>query len=92
GTASASGTTITYTPASGYAGADSFTYTATNSSGTSAPATVTVTISPPSFTVTPSSSHTAQVGAPYTQTYTFAGGQAPFRIAFISGVPHGVTV
>lgn len=92
GTASASGTSITYTPASGYAGADSFTYTATNSSGTSAPATITVTISPPSFTVTPSSSHTAQVGTPYTQTYTFAGGQAPFRNFLINGIPQGMLV
>lgn len=92
GTASASGTSINYTPASGYAGADSFTYTASNSDGTSAPATVTVTISPPSFTVTPSSSHTAQVGTPYTQTYTFAGGQAPFRNFLINGIPQGMLV
>ncbi|WP_200918398.1 Ig-like domain-containing protein [Jeongeupia sp. HS-3] len=40
GTATASGTTITYTPAAGYTGADSFTYRATNAGGTSAPATV----------------------------------------------------
>src|SRR3546814_1220295 len=44
GTATASGTSITYTPAAGYAGSDSFTYTAANASGTSAPATVSVTI------------------------------------------------
>uniref|UniRef100_UPI0035BF0FFF beta strand repeat-containing protein n=1 Tax=Pseudomonas protegens TaxID=380021 RepID=UPI0035BF0FFF len=41
GTATASGTSITYTPTAGYSGSDSFTYTATNASGTSSPATVT---------------------------------------------------
>lgn len=35
GTATASGTSITYTPTAGYSGPDSFTYTATNASGTS---------------------------------------------------------
>lgn len=92
GTATASGTSITYTPVRGYAGADSFTYTATNLDGTSAPATVDVTVSPPVLTITPSSSHTAQVGTPYTQTYTFAGGQAPFRNVLISGIPQGMLV
>lgn len=47
GTAQASGTSITYTPAAGYIGADSFTYTASNSAGTSAPATVSITVNPP---------------------------------------------
>jgi YD repeat-containing protein len=46
GAATASGTTITYTPTSGYTGADSFTYTASNSEGTSAPATVQVSVAP----------------------------------------------
>ncbi|MBD9510839.1 Ig-like domain repeat protein [Ensifer sp. ENS10] len=45
GTASASGTTINYTPTSGYSGSDSFTYTASNTAGTSAAATVTITVS-----------------------------------------------
>ncbi|HUD02465.1 MAG TPA: Ig-like domain-containing protein [Candidatus Paceibacterota bacterium] len=45
GTAVIDGTSIDYTPASGYAGTDSFTYEATGSGGTSATAaTVTVTI------------------------------------------------
>ena len=47
GTAVASGTSITYTPTSGYSGSDSFTYTAENSGGTSSPATVSVTVSAP---------------------------------------------
>lgn len=44
GTATVGGTSITYTPTTGYIGADSFAYTATNSGGTSAPATVTITV------------------------------------------------
>jgi len=44
GTAVVSGTALTYTPASGYAGADSFTYAATNTGGTSAAATVSITV------------------------------------------------
>lgn len=47
GTATASGTSITYTPTAGYYGADSFTYAATNANGTSAAATATITVSPP---------------------------------------------
>jgi uncharacterized protein YhjY with autotransporter beta-barrel domain len=47
GAVSIAGTAITYTPAAGYAGPDSFTYTAANTGGTSAPATVTVTVNPP---------------------------------------------
>ena len=44
GTATATGTAVSYTPNPGYAGADSFNYTATNLDGTSAPATVRLTI------------------------------------------------
>ncbi len=43
GTATASGTTLTYTP-DGFHGYDSFTYTATNADGTSPPATVNVLV------------------------------------------------
>lgn len=44
---SASGTEITYSPASGFFGTDSFTYTATNPAGTSAPARATIIVAPP---------------------------------------------
>src|SRR3954452_6152307 len=37
---------VTYTPASGYSGADSFTFTANDGADTSAPATVQITVSP----------------------------------------------
>ncbi len=42
-----SGTTIKYTPTTGYTGTDSFKYTATTSGGTSNPATASITVSPP---------------------------------------------
>ena len=47
GTVSTSGTVVTYTPAAGYFGADSFTYTATGPGGTSAPGTVSLTVAMP---------------------------------------------
>jgi YD repeat-containing protein len=47
GAATISGTTATYTPTSGYYGADTFTFTATGPGGTSSPATVHVTVATP---------------------------------------------
>ncbi|PXV54077.1 outer membrane autotransporter barrel domain-containing protein [Dyella jiangningensis] len=47
GTAIAAGMGITYSPAAGYIGTDSFTYVASNAAGTSAPATATITVNPP---------------------------------------------
>src|SRR3546814_13537192 len=47
GTASVGGDVVTYTPAAGYYGADSFTYMATGPGGTSAPATVSLTVGTP---------------------------------------------
>jgi hypothetical protein len=44
GTTSVSGTTLTYSPNTGFVGTDSFQYTATNPVGTSAAAGVTITI------------------------------------------------
>jgi len=46
GSASLSGSTVTYTPAANYIGPDSFTFTVTGPGGTSA-GTITVTVSPP---------------------------------------------
>ena len=44
GTAAASGTSISYTPTSGYSGADSFYYTASNATGTSSAALASITV------------------------------------------------
>lgn len=46
GTTSVSGTRVTYTPAAGYLGPDSFAYDVTGDSGTSAPAMVAVSVVP----------------------------------------------
>ena len=90
GTATASGTSITYTPTAGFHGADSFAYTATNSAGTSSPATVTITVSDPTIAVSASGPLTTQVGVAYTQTFTASGGTAPYTLA-VSGLPAGLS-
>src|SRR5450830_241167 len=93
GTATASGTSITYTPTAGYGGSDSFTYTATNGIGTSAPATVTITISAPSITIAPSTLSAATVGAAYSRTLTPANGMAPYTYAVSAGaLPAGLAL
>ena len=60
GTVSVSGTSVTYTPTSGYSGTDSFTYTATNAAGASSPATVTINVNPSTALPAPTA---AQVSA-----------------------------
>lgn len=93
GTATASGTSITYTPTLGYAGPDSFTYTATNSAGTSAPATVTVTVGSPTIDVSPGSLAAGTVGVAYTGGLGATGGSAPYRYAITAGsLPAGLSL
>ncbi|WP_205910685.1 Ig domain-containing protein [Rhizobium sp. P44RR-XXIV] len=94
GTATASGTSITYTPTAGYAGSDSFTYTATNTGGTSSPATVSITVSPPTISFTTASPLTGgTVGAGYSQTLLASGGAAPYSYSITSGaLPAGLTL
>lgn len=92
GSAVASGTTITYQPTAGYAGPDSFTYTATNTAGTSAPATVSITVGNPTITVTAGGPMSAQVGAGYSQTFTWNGGTAPYSGFTVTGLPAGLSV
>ncbi|WP_237155079.1 putative Ig domain-containing protein [Oryzibacter oryziterrae] len=92
GTASASGTTITYTPTVGYAGSDSFTYTATNDYGTSSTATVAVTVTAPTLTLSPSSLDGGMVGDYYSAQLTAGGGTAPYSFALADGgaLPDGL--
>lgn len=94
GTATASGTSITYTPTAGYAGPDSFTYTATNGAGTSSPATVTITVSPPTLAYAPAAPPHATAGAAYSHSIAGAsGGAAPYSYAVTSGsLPAGLTL
>jgi hypothetical protein len=91
GTATASGTTITYTPTAGYSGTDSFTYSATNTTGTSAHATVTLTVTAPTLLVSPTSLPNGQVGTAYNQIITASGGTAPYNYAVTNGnLPAGL--
>ena len=94
GTATASGTSITYTPNAAYSGTDTFAYTATNAGGTSSPATVTVTVSSATVSYAPSSPAAATVGAAYSQSIASAsGGTAPYTYALASGsLPAGLTL
>jgi hypothetical protein len=61
GTVSITGTTATYTPASGYSGADSFTFTATGPGGTSSAATVSITVAAPPAPIPAPTGGTVQV-------------------------------
>lgn len=65
GSASVNGDVVTYIPAAGYYGADSFTVTASGPGGTSAPATIGVTVATPA---TPVVSNRADVAVAYGST------------------------
>jgi uncharacterized protein YhjY with autotransporter beta-barrel domain len=81
GTASAAGTSITYTPAAGYAGTDNFTYKASNGAGTSSAAAVNVTVSPPTITYAPGNPPAGTAGVAYNQSLAtgISGGAAPYH-------------
>jgi uncharacterized protein YhjY with autotransporter beta-barrel domain len=93
GTATASGTAITYTPNPGYSGSDSFTYNATNSAGSSANATVllTITATPLTFTPAGGSFPAATVGSAWSQTVAVSGGTSPYTYS-ASSLPAGITL
>lgn len=95
GTASVSGLTISYTPAPGYSGSDSFTYTATGIGGTSAPATVTLSVSAPTLAISPATPGLgdASQGIPYSASLATTGGTAPYSYSLGSGsLPAGLTL
>ena len=81
GTATAFGTSISYTPVAGFFGTDSFSYTATDGLVTSAPASVQITVLPPTLSVTPTSLAPASLGSAYSQSLMVAGGMAPYNFA-----------
>jgi large repetitive protein len=83
GAATVAGDQVTYVPAAGYYGADSFTYTATGPGGTSAPATVSLTIATPAAPT--AAARSMQV--PYNGT-----GTAIDLSPAITGVHSGVTI
>ncbi|EKY3200468.1 autotransporter domain-containing protein [Cronobacter turicensis] len=94
GTLVISGTSVTYTPLSGYSGSDSFTYTASNSAGTSASATVSLIITAPAtVTIAPASGAlpAATKGSPWSQSLSATGGIAPYTWT-AHGLPTGITL
>ncbi|MBW0370301.1 IPT/TIG domain-containing protein (plasmid) [Ensifer adhaerens] len=95
GTATASGTNITYTPAGGYSGTDSFTYTATNVAGTSSAATVTIAVTAPTLVLSPGTGALADGtrGTVYSRTVAVSHGTAPYAYAVTSGaLPAGLAL
>lgn len=94
GTATTSGTAITYRPNTGYVGTDTLTYTASNESGTSAPAVISVTVNAPALAYAPGSPSGASVGVAYSQSVASAGGgTAPYSYALASGaLPPGIAL
>ena len=81
GSATAAGTSITYTPNSGYSGADTFQYTATNVSGSSAPATVTITVNPQ-----------APIAGAVTTSVGYNSTNNPITLNITGGTPTSVAV
>ncbi|MCU0124384.1 putative Ig domain-containing protein [Pseudomonas vlassakiae] len=93
GVASVTGTSITFTPNSGFAGSDSFSYTATGAGGTSSAATVLVTVQAPSITLTPANLPGATVSTAYSQIISASGGSAPYSYSLSSGaLPQGLSL
>ncbi|UQV44997.1 autotransporter domain-containing protein [Janthinobacterium lividum] len=92
GTATASGTSITYTPTAGYSGPDSFSYTATNDGGTSSAATVTIAVSAPQLVLAPASMGNGMVSSPYNVTMSATGGTGPYSFALIGALPVGLSL
>jgi uncharacterized protein YhjY with autotransporter beta-barrel domain len=92
GTTAISGTSITYTPTTGYNGSDSFTYTATNAGGTSTPATVSVTMTAPAITISPNGSTlSATTVSAFSQTFSASGGTGPYTYSQTGTLPAGLT-
>lgn len=95
GTASVSGTRISYTPNAGYSGADSFQYSAGNTAGSSATATVQLTVSAPTLGFTPAAGTlpAAPYGQAYSQTIVASGGEGPYGYVVSDGaLPDGMTL
>ncbi len=81
GTATASGTTISYTPTTGYSGPDSFYYTASNAGGTSAPAKATITVN-----------QQAPIANPVRDTVGESSGNNSVPLNITGGTPTSVAV
>ncbi|QXH44848.1 autotransporter domain-containing protein [Pseudomonas xanthosomatis] len=93
GTATATGTTILFTPAAGFAGTDSFTYNATGPGGTSNTATVSVTVTAPTISITPATLTNATQNTAYSQTLTASGSSGSYAFSVVAGsLPAGMNL
>lgn len=92
GQAVASGTSVSYTPTTGYYGADAFSYQASDGNTTSATVTVSITVSPPALQTTPTSLAAATAGTAYTPTLSTSGGAAPYGYQVIGNLPPGLSL
>ncbi|WP_164137694.1 autotransporter domain-containing protein [Stenotrophomonas maltophilia] len=92
GQAVASGTSVSYTPTTGYYGADAFSYQASDGNTTSATVTVSITVSPPALQTTPTSLAAATAGTAYTPTLSTSGGAAPYGYQVIGSLPPGLSL
>lgn len=96
GTATVTGMTLAYSPASGYSGSDSITYTASNAAGSST-ATITVTVTPPpgALSLSPAGGalEDAMAGEAYSQSITASGGSSPLIYSVSGGtLPRGMVL
>jgi YD repeat-containing protein len=89
GSASTSGLSLIYTPATGYVGQDTFQYTAANANGASDPATVFVTVNAAPPVVGAISQTVGLNSSGNIVTPNFTGGGTAASIAISSGPSHG---
>ena len=93
GTATVSGTTITYQPTQGYAGPDSFTYTASDAYQTTAAATVTIDVAAPTVVLDATNPASGNGGSAYTHALVASGGASPYTFQVIAGaLPDGLSL
>jgi hypothetical protein len=92
GTLSGTAPNLTYTPANGYSGPDSFTFTANDGSLTSAPGTVSITVGAKPNTAPTATNQSVSVGYQTAKTITLTGADAesnPLTFAVATGPAHG---
>ena len=84
---------FTYTPPTGFTGADDFTYTATNGISPDDTAKVTLTVGCGAITVTNPPTNSGTVNTPFSQTFTQTGGVGTTNFTLNSGtLPTGLTL
>ncbi len=94
GTLAVFGASVSYTPTTGYAGADSFTYSVSNVSGSSMTAKQSIMVASPTISFSPTAPANASFGATYSHSLNSAsGGMAPYSYLLASGaLPGGLSL